>query len=588
MDMFELNESSEMAIQPTRLTNPTLMQHQLRALHRCRQMEIDGFGISDDHSTFQIKTRMGVFGDTNGSGKSHVMLALIASDDDRCSPRERITSHGDGRILVRELETLVHVKTTVIVIPHTLTSKWESYLTCLPWANTLTISRKKSLDRLTPCIVKDLDVILVTNTFYSEVVRVMAHLALKPRRMIIDEADTIAITSMSSLDTSFSWYITSSYENLLFPNGNMRYEPSIGRNVSCSRGIGHQGHIRSLFIGLHQSMTIDNVRRIVVKNNLHTIHTSMHMGTNIHETVLCQTPHCIRVSTGMVDEAVLACLDGGCLENVCHQISPEKRHCVSDVTINMSQMYVDRLKKNEDRLSQIVNPQDLTSSMNSETLVQDIKDLRHRIDFISARLRQDDACCICLDPIKNIAIAPCCMTKMCLQCVTQWVIHHHSCVTCREPLTFSDIHIVQGCTSPVPNKLQALPEETRFGKNFSKIQNLEILLRHHVGTHVIICCASENDSKIISDCLVGVNRPFGILQGASKQVSQILTVYQQGDEGTLIINTSRCIGSDGLQGTTDMILFHSLNDDQERVMSGNVNRIGRTHDLRIWHLMNTS
>lgn len=589
IDLLELDEASAMAPQPSRITGVCLMPHQLRALHRCRELEKSGWVSALSESDVSIDTNIGVFGDTQGSGKSHVMLALIASDQISQANTERITSYAGGRIHVRAPEHLLHVKTNVIVVPHVLISKWESFMTCIPWAKILTISRKKHLDKLTVSSLKDLDVLLVTNTFYNEVVRIISSLDLKPHRLIIDEADTIAITSSLSLEVSFAWYVTANYHNLLFPNGKIRYEPTTKRNVSCCKGIGPQGHVRSLFMDLHKGMPQDIWKRIVVKNVVETVHTSMRLGKVIHHEIPCVTPYCVRVANGDVDAAVLACLTTGNHADVIHLIDPENKHCIESAGAGMSQVFVNRLQDIEHHLAFLQKNQNTLSIITAETLEQDRDDLKHHIEFINNRINRDDVCCICLDPIKSIAITPCCMTKLCLECVAQWVTLNKSCVTCREPMTFSDLHTVTTCKETrvgISDTSDGTSKE--FGKHLSKIHNLEILLRYHVGSHVMICNASHTTVRSIHDCLDNIQRPFDILQGGHRQLAQVVKAYQDGDTETMILNPNQYMGGDNLQVTTDLIFIHAIGVDQEKMVVGNVNRPGRSHDLHVWHLMHSA
>ena len=58
---------------------------------------------------------------------------------------------------------------------------------------------------------------LVSSTMYSSFV--MYNRSMKVRRLVFDEADSIKIPSCSPMNAQFTWLVTSSLENIMFPNG---------------------------------------------------------------------------------------------------------------------------------------------------------------------------------------------------------------------------------------------------------------------------------------------------------------------------------------------------------------------------------
>lgn len=586
----------------------SLMPHQQRALARCREMEDSRVRQHDDAPGTYMKTSIGIYGDAVGTGKSHVMLALVAgdsqvstiteltdSDSDSCV-RTRLRTFADGKIRVSEVDNLRPIKTSVIAIPHALTSQWEGYVKTMQEAGAvkvLVVSRKKALDRLTPTNIREFDLIVVTNSFYEDLCRILVLHRLRVRRLVVDEADTIVITSSMTIAARFTWFVTASYGNLMFPMGNARYEPLLRQSICVAKGLVHQGFIRMLFLKLHATLFRSHFRRLVVKNSAHSIQTSMQESCMSvrHEMVPSLTPHSIRVLTGIVDRVVIECLNAGDVASAVKQIAPENRHTEQNVVMLMAESYTDRLRLIERKVKS------LTESAESQSpefvrevcrLTKIAGDLTHKVDCMRIRLLEDDVCCICLDKAELNAVVPCCTTKMCFECITRWVVAKSSCVLCRKPLNFSDLHVIEpgeksnNVSVEVVKKVQF---DNVCGAHNTKMQNLEVILRHHVRGNTMIFSNYEKSFEAICACLTSMGKTYDYLRGGHRQISNTVESYKDGRTDVLLINPTHYGGGLNLENTTDILMFHALNTEVEKQVIGRAHRMGRTSDLRVWHLL---
>lgn len=589
VDVEELDTGCQLARDPDRSIGLSLKPHQLRALYRCREMEdVDMRNVNDGPGVF-MRTSIGIYGDAVGAGKSHVMLALVAGD--RGTVKENSTSlrtFADGRIQLSEPEYLRPIKTTLIVIPHILAMQWETYIQPLARAGlkTLVVSRMKALDRLSTCDVGDFDMILVTNSFYDHIAHLLTFRGVKLRRVVIDEADTIAISSSLLIKSSFTWFVTASYGNLVFPMGNMRYEVLLRQNVSTAKGIAHQGFIRLLFTNLHNTMSRGQFKRIIVKNSEESVQLSMQNKLVTHVMVASLTPHSIRVLTGVVDRIVMECLNAGDVAAAIEQIAPENRHTEQNVVAIMAESYMNKLGSVQRQIEQLEQdtPPDQGACSELATLTVTANDLQNKIDCMRSRLLDDDICCICLENTQTNAVVPCCATKMCLECVTRWVMQKSSCVLCRRPLTFSDLHVIEP-EGVLSNTLSPAVDPDMYGVHNSKMQNLEVILRAHSGAKALIYSNHDKSFESICACLTRLGKTYDFIRGGHKQISNTVDAYKDDRIDVLLINATHYGSGLNLENTTDIMMFHALNTEIEKQVVGRARRMGRTCDLRVWHLL---
>lgn len=617
VDVRELDEFSIAAEQPVHLQGLCLMPHQQRALHRCREMEDTDLREPGDPLGVGLRTSVGIYGDAAGTGKSHVMLSLIIGDKERLAEgragdalQVRVRTYADGRVKVTEADHLSRAGTTVVVIPHALTSQWEGYVRPLQSAgtlNTLIISRRKMLDGLTPSSIAEYDLILVTNSFYEDLARVLLLARVRVRRLVVDEADTIAITSSMTIPSAFTWFVTASYGNLMFPMGNTRYEPLLVHSICVAKGLVHPGFIRMLFMNLHANMSRSHFRRLIVKNSRRSVQASVQSACRgvVHEFVPSLTPHAIRVLSGIVDRVVIESLNAGDMASAVRQIAPEKRHVGQSAVAVLAETYTLKLQAVERRLRQLETAHACSSSSSSypsqcaldaaeiQRVTALADNLRHKIECIRARVMGDDVCCICLEATVVNTVVPCCTTKMCFECITRWVIAKSSCVLCRRPLSFSDLHTIEekaagkDALSHTHEELPIDPHKCvgQCGIHNTKMQNLEAILRHHVRGSTLIFSNYDKSFEAICACLTEMGKTFDYLRGGNRQISNTVESYKDGRIDVLLINATHYGGGLNLENTTDLLMFHALNTEVEKQVIGRAHRMGRTSDLRVWHLL---
>jgi hypothetical protein len=338
---FELDVGSPSASIAPNLSGVQLKPHQLVLVQRCVDMEagsvhldrafdvtigramsgtyedavaaasnVTGGGThpaSFHSSSSLLRTRVGIIGDKAGSGKSFVVLSLIAIGRDVTAPADSmVRSFADDRVvLTTHGAPRTVVETTLLVVPHNLCGQWESYLSRWNGCGNerpiryMTVSRNKHLLAIRQAGALDsVDLVVVTSTFYNAVAAVLTRSMKdasateerwqKPgrlRRVVFDEADSLAISGVSTLDACFHWFVTASYKSMIFPFGDgstivSQQDESSAAVVEVQRttGIRSSGFVKSLWSELgHTAMSRSVAHALVAKNSDAFVDASMHL-----------------------------------------------------------------------------------------------------------------------------------------------------------------------------------------------------------------------------------------------------------------------------------------------------------------------
>ena len=97
----------------------------------------------------------------------------------------------------------------------------------------------------------------------------MYNRSMKVRRLVFDRADSIKIPSCSPMNAQFTWLVTSSLENIMFPNGYyyVRLEDTYRHvrrvNVAGVRRLGYINDICKSLSGTDTSV----LSKLVLKND---------------------------------------------------------------------------------------------------------------------------------------------------------------------------------------------------------------------------------------------------------------------------------------------------------------------------------
>lgn len=267
------------------------------------------------------------------------------------------------------------------------------------------------------------------------------------------------------------------------------------------------------------------------------------------------------------------------------QVAPDNRHSEQSIVEFMSASYTQKIADIQRQIERTHRDRITGYEFDILRLQQVMQDLRHKKACMHTRLTETDMCCVCLEETLINAVVPCCATKMCLECVSRWVLMKSSCVLCRRPLTFSDLHVIK--TDSMGKMDVDSQDADRYGAHHTKLKNMDVILRKYLtsSAKVLIYCNDDNGFADICMCLSRQGKTYEYIRGGHKQVSNTLEAYKDDRIDILLINSTHYGSGLNLENTSDIVMFHSTSTEIERQVTGRAQRMGRTSDLRVWHLL---
>jgi hypothetical protein len=221
-----LQSGSKLVDQPPEI-KVALRPHQQAILYEMEQRET-GLSRGMDISGSRLYSRFSFLGDGVGVGKSLMVLGHIA----RLKRLPKLDSipllDTNSTPQIYSLHENLYGQDlsevgSLIVVPHTLYRQWQTYIKEQTTLNFFGVQTKKTLEEKNPNEIakkiKEADVVLVSNTLYGPLMDYAHMNRFLWKRVFLDEADTLHLPSTRRMfDTRFTWLISASWTNLLFPN----------------------------------------------------------------------------------------------------------------------------------------------------------------------------------------------------------------------------------------------------------------------------------------------------------------------------------------------------------------------------------
>ena len=595
-----VHEDSPMADTPLGAT-VSLRPHQRALLHRCLCMEFEQLPVSEmpclRNTSFRgggspndvVRTRIGIIGDRVGSGKSYVVLALVAAALGRApEPYPMVKTYGGGRITFSQDDAgTTCMGITILVIPHNLCAQWEGYLAVFPMLRSTVVSRTKHMDAVRQSL-DDLDLLVVTNSFYSAVALWFSGGGRrKVRRVVYDEADTIVIPSTAHVDASFYWFVTASYPNLLHP-----MPPRLRGDASVGGGVRSSGFLRSLFVDIVNSLARELVRALVVRSDDAFVRQSMDFPDPVVEHVLCRTPRSICVLRGVVDRNIIECLNAGDLPAALQHISPANKNTEDNIVTVLIEKSMRQIKNMEARISLVptlLYDNEAERDTELQRLVHKMTEIQTTVAAIRNRVAESDTCCICYDDIVNKAVAPCCSNAYCFECITRWVAGAASCPLCKGRLGATDLLLIQTSSQAATQQQELQLQQAQAPPD--KLDALEHILRERFSPSsssapkVLVFSAYDQSFVGIEGMLKRLDVRYGFLRGNHFHIRNMVERYKNGDVDMLLVNPTHYGSGLNFENTTDIIMYHRVDTEVEKQVIGRALRMGRTAPLKTWYLV---
>ena len=179
--------------------------HQKHIIKRMEKLEKTNLIFKDE---YVLNTKMGIYADPNGTGKTYSILNLIKNDKmewniDEIYNKAKNISKSGGLIKIETITKLRRLNATIIVVPPALIFQWVNELKMFNM-NYIIINSKQDV---TSDNIYDADVLLVSVNFYNLLVSTYPDCIWK--RFIFDEPAYCKISNMKFIEAGFYWFICS-------------------------------------------------------------------------------------------------------------------------------------------------------------------------------------------------------------------------------------------------------------------------------------------------------------------------------------------------------------------------------------------
>lgn len=564
LQVNELDESCK-RYNPINLKIP-LMNHQQTLLYRCLQLEKNKITIDLNGCKEEILTYDGILGDKVGSGKSFVILSLIMHHDKEPNniKYQRVCVFNNGRVISLKQNNFTKANTNILVIPPLLRSQWRDNIKAfVPNDNkTIILNDKAQLYKfLNSDNLCNYKLIVMTQILYIEFANLLNSIQ-SPRilfsRIIFDEADTLKYTP-PEINSEFRWFVTASLRDLK-------------RKKTFQFNCNNENNDK-----------IYNL--LVVKNKDAYVQSSFHLPEPKINIVECFTPISIHLLNGIVDQRIISCLNGNDFKTALQLFGINQRRTETSIVSKILEEYIktksnasfalDSILSNKYR---ITKEQDKISEIGKYK--KQIQEADEKIQNIKDRIASSNGCNICFEYPYLKTIPRCCFNIFCFKCLNMWIHSNCTCPICKKQLTIQQIFIVDDGNTLCDENLNIL------SKYNSKEKNLEILIDSiNSKSKVLIFSSYENGYYHVCKFLNRNKIKYKFLKGNTYQLDKIIHSYKYGETQVLLINSTHNGNGLNLENTSDIIIYHKLDDEKRNQVIGRAQRIGRKTSLNIWYLL---
>lgn len=584
MNICELTENDPIYLE-TINSQIALKKHQLCSLKKCISIENEMY---KDDNYCSVYSNIGLLGDKPGSGKSYVILALIAVNEVPLNVIKPVNVYSDAIYIENRSTDLKYLKINIIVCPFSIIEQWSTYIkTFNKNINFYIINTTKSLNQFQNIDKKEQLILLVSSTFYYLVEEYLNSNHVMVSRVIFDEADSATTRNAKRIPAKFYWFVSASYTNVIYPyqkfvatlNSQNRY---INRVVSS--GVHNNVFIKNLFGNLLRCLPFKDrsiLHKFIVKNSDDFVIKSFRLPDINQYYIICSDTVSDLINCMTTNENIISCINAGDLDTAISHMNRTNKGNEKHIIDIMKQDLNNNLtncRLNIKYQSEIIVDDKTAQTNKIMQLEEQELDILNKIKMIEERIKYGDICTICYSDFTNKTIIKCCKNAICFECICTWLQVKKFCPYCKH--TLNDIH----------NDLYVIHdnEGKKHKEIHKKLETLSLLMDHIV--------SSKKDSKILifaeyekplTDVIPILNDKkikYGLLKGTKLKGN--IDKYKNSDTDVLLIN-SKAFGSGiNLENTTDLIIYHTFNESVQSQVIGRAQRPGRKHPLNVWYLFN--
>ena len=608
-----LSSDATQCDQPTEIRIP-LRSHQKAILYSMAQRERK-VSVGMDLCGAKLFSRFSYLGDGVGVGKSLMVLGHIARL--KTLPTLPLIPHLDpnsssqlyslrDNTFTRDLSD----SACLIVVPHTLYRQWQTYIKEQTSLTFLGVQTKSVLQSDTLIRkLKEVDVVLVSNTLYGSLQDLADTNRLIWKRVFFDEADTIHIPSTRPrAATRFTWLISASWANLLFPNVTQYitnvYLNTVPTNPLLDDALKHQLNILKTQSPTHGAyvymryLVVSSTffRDFVATNNSlrgnlvmrcrdEFVRESITLPPINIRNILCRPSILQQVVANAIPADVRNLLHAGDIKGALDSlgVKPEEpMSLIAAVTENrIKELTRLRLTFTFKSALEYATPQAKEAALKSlkdriSSLEEQIKGLKERIENYKTEI-----CPICFDEPQTATLTQCCNRIFCGSCILTSLTRATTCPLCRTQISASGLRAV--AAGPVPTVTATT--KTEEPQLLKKTEQLIQLLKTSPKGKFLIFSRFDNPFIQLSQEIEAMNLTVKLVRGNKDVIAQTLKTFQKGDTNVLLLNSLQAGAGLNITAATHVILLHAMTHEEEKQILGRAYRLGRTEPLDVIRLL---
>jgi len=462
-----------------------------------------------------------------------------------------------------------YIPSNLIIVPHSLFYQWLKNIR--EYTNLKVYPIKTKRDKIDMELFMEYDIILCNANKYKTISEHSNN--YKWSRVIIDEADTINLPNSPDISYDFLWFITTTHERL-----------DEHKNI---------GFIKNTFRNLEYSLTYKIYKylkkALVIETENNTIKDSFtgNIPKPIYINIECETPTWLEVIKDCVSNTILIKLNADDIDGVIKNLYTNTNDFE---TINIVQYSFVRLKQQIEMFNKKINEINREISPFSflyisryrenykcykkrrERYKKSKQDKENKLKLLRANILSYSLCFLCLNQIKSSnSIIKCCNLKFCKDCLQKHLSKYNECPSCFLPLYSKQI---------ISNTYLTI--QTKICNFDTKINNIIKIINNNPNSKFLIF-SNYTFKKIINKLNIN-NISWKKLCGRPDIIRKIIENYSNGIIKVLMLNAKHYGSGLNLQMTTDIIMFHQMDDDTNIQIIGRAQRIGRKNQLKIHQL----
>ena len=597
----------------------SLRSHQKAVLYEMERRERE-LSKGMDMSGATLYSRFSFLGDGVGVGKSLMVLGHIArlKNAPMIANIPKLNVHSTSNIYSLEHVTYAADLSDagcLIVVPHTLYRQWQTYIKEQTTLKFLGVQTKKVMeDTNLMAKICAADLVLVSNTLYGQLQDYVDAHKLLWKRVFYDEADTLHLPSTRPRPTArFSWLISASWPNLLFPNVSHYMTHIVLNQMINNQTIAGKPLDPTMkeFLQkqLQQSTTATYTYtrfyfmstaffremvhsgnefrgRLVLRCREEFVKESITLPPIQIRNILCRTSLLQQVVAHAIPADVRNLLHAGDIQGALQHLgvkSEESKSLVEAVSENRTKE-LDRLKKTYDFKASLEysTPQAKEAALSLlktriASLEEQIKGLKERIENY-----KDEMCPICFDESQSPTLTPCCSRIFCAGCILTSLTRQTTCPLCRAQINATGLRNL--ATEPLP-VVNEIVDPNKPPEPLKKTEQLLELIKNTPNAKFLVFSRYDNPFLQIAQEIEALKISVKHLRGNKDVIASTLKGFQKGETKVLLLNSIQAGAGLNITAATHVILLHAMTHEEEKQILGRAYRLGRTEPLEVIRLL---